>query len=408
MRSAPAAPTTVAWRTDGIRSESRTYKFLTPVFGGGFDPRKPDPVTPVRVPSIRGQLRFWWRACNPRGCTSVAELRRAEASVFGSTASGSPLSIAVMGKPPAARPLEVMEDGDNFKTMPGMQELAYAAFPLRDSTGAKRHGRLSDYGDQTFTLALTFPEAIAHDVEAALWAWGHLGSLGGRTRRGFGAIAQVSSELPSLTEAWPRYVSGRPVAWPHLSTDPEKSCVVAPRPVPSGLEAQKVLIGLLRKLRQGELGRKRARDRMPGRSLWPEPNTLRHLLKQGDPRHKDDGPAGPARGFPRAAFGLPLIFHFKSNEVDESTLQPLGSSRWASPLLLRPHQRPDGRVEPMAVVLAGPRPAAYELLVKGRPRAVSASETVLAASVAATVAPLNSNGRTFTDPILRYLEELKK
>ena len=35
---------------------------ITPVIGGGVRAREPDTVDIVRVPSIRGQLRFWWRA----------------------------------------------------------------------------------------------------------------------------------------------------------------------------------------------------------------------------------------------------------------------------------------------------------------------------------------------------------
>lgn len=35
---------------------------LTPVFGGGVMPAEVEEDRPFRVPSIRGQLRFWWRA----------------------------------------------------------------------------------------------------------------------------------------------------------------------------------------------------------------------------------------------------------------------------------------------------------------------------------------------------------
>ena len=59
-------PAPVNFKNDR-HSGSITLEFLTPMFGGGFDSHtsegaqhKPiDFVTPVRVASIRGQLRHW-------------------------------------------------------------------------------------------------------------------------------------------------------------------------------------------------------------------------------------------------------------------------------------------------------------------------------------------------------------
>ena len=39
-----------------------------------------------------------------------------------------------------------------------------------------------------FDLIITFPEYQKEAVEAALWAWETFGGIGGRTRRGFGAL----------------------------------------------------------------------------------------------------------------------------------------------------------------------------------------------------------------------------
>ncbi|NPV63073.1 MAG: type III-B CRISPR module RAMP protein Cmr1 [Methanotrichaceae archaeon] len=35
---------------------------ITPIFGGGVKVGENDLVTPIRASSIRGHLRFWWRA----------------------------------------------------------------------------------------------------------------------------------------------------------------------------------------------------------------------------------------------------------------------------------------------------------------------------------------------------------
>ena len=51
-------------RRDGARvlAWERTYTLLTPLFGGGVEPREADPVSVVRATAVRGHLRFWWRA----------------------------------------------------------------------------------------------------------------------------------------------------------------------------------------------------------------------------------------------------------------------------------------------------------------------------------------------------------
>ena len=65
-------------------------------------------------------------------------------------------------------------------------------------------------------------------------------------------------------------------------------------------------------------------------------------------------PEHRARGFyPRAAFGLPIVFHFKDGEDPrDQVLNPVGHDRMASPLILRPWF--DGRqYRPVALLLPG-------------------------------------------------------
>ena len=57
-------------RRDGARvlAWERTYTLLTPLFGGGVEPREADPVSVVRATAVRGHLRFWWRAVRGWRC----------------------------------------------------------------------------------------------------------------------------------------------------------------------------------------------------------------------------------------------------------------------------------------------------------------------------------------------------
>ena len=92
----------------------------------------------------------------------------------------------------------------------------------------------------------------------------------------------------------------------------------------------------------------------PGRSFWPEPDEIRRLT--GDWYKPKHNPIHPVQEkFPRAKFGLPVIFAFKREDVaagdpKQTTLQGKKLSdgkyldRLASPLILRPIACSDGAV----------------------------------------------------------------
>jgi len=40
-------------------TETRSYRLITPLFGGGVKAGVNDPITPIRASGIRGQLRFY-------------------------------------------------------------------------------------------------------------------------------------------------------------------------------------------------------------------------------------------------------------------------------------------------------------------------------------------------------------
>ncbi|WP_437485786.1 type III-B CRISPR module RAMP protein Cmr1 [Sorangium sp. So ce1014] len=393
----------------GIIDEVRTYEFLTPVFGGGVrvegQHKRADPVTPIRAASIRGQLRFWWRACNPGRCTTVEALRAAEDAVFGSTTEPSRLTVEVVAQPATYTPMEVL--AGKFDAVRGMEEIAYGAFPLRADAGAgagSTHGVLHQFSGP-WQVRFRYPSRVLPDMAAALWAFAHLGGLGARTRRGFGAILEVqpgSAPKLSIAEEWASHVRGVDVPWPHLSAWPEAARTLIVHREPSwqsGLSAQKFLLGKLRELRQGAMGRRSGGTRKAGRSFWPEPDEIRRLTGRAHPNHR---PEHPAHAFPRAAFGLPIIFHFKdekSGEPAQTTLVPRGHSRWSSPLVLRPHRGPAG-IEAIAFLLEPRIPDELELRGK-RERDRWRVKRALSAEEARKTSPMGAN---VTDPLDRFLE----
>src|SRR5262249_52878064 len=78
-----------------IMTETYTITVMTPLFGGGVDAGINDPVTLIRPSSIRGHLRFWWRATRGARCNSVKELRQREGEIWGTPDNPSVIIIQV-------------------------------------------------------------------------------------------------------------------------------------------------------------------------------------------------------------------------------------------------------------------------------------------------------------------------
>ncbi|MGQ5710295.1 type III-B CRISPR module RAMP protein Cmr1 [Desulforudis sp. DRI-14] len=363
-------------------TQVRSYELITPLFGGGVEPGETDPVTIIRGPAIRGQLRFWWRACRGgRFNGDLAAMKEAEDKLWGAAStekkpmpSQVEIVISIEQSGEDEHPFEVVAGSmegrkGKPKPKPKANEIvapAYAAFPLQPSEKEMRAGGI---GMQTktvrtkvrFTLKITYPEKRREEVEAALWAWETFGGIGARTRRGFGALKLVSVDGRPVTppradeveakirEGLQKYVvSGTwPAGVPHVSLNPRMKVTdrhAAPK------AAWEYLIKRLRDFRQSRPG---ASTKQPGRSRWPEPDEIRRLTDCRCDRHAK--PLSTVRKFPRAAFGLPIVFHFKDEKIGDpydTTLQGRDYERLASPLILRPLAYADGAVG-LAVVLEG-------------------------------------------------------
>lgn len=322
------------------------FEIITPMFGGGVHidqsrshDKKPDPLTPVRAASIRGQLRFWWRATQAHRFSSIHELREAEEELWG--AASKPATVA----------LEVNAEAVRLERAPvgSSSGIAYATFPLRPKTGAGAPGQLTRIHGQC-VLALRCRAADAKEVQKALDAWLLFGGIGGRTRRGFGAVSPVDRELDP--REFLQSLDAHPSAPPGVSALAGAKLVVTPSSFETGERALESALGALRDFRQkpGSSGTERAtatRDE----AFWPEPDTIRNLTRRSSPKHSE--PTVHVRKFPRAAFGMPIVFHFKDHghgDPGDTHLLPNGKERRASPLILRP-LRVKGKFAALALVM---------------------------------------------------------
>jgi CRISPR-associated protein Cmr1 len=366
-----APPPTTASEHRGDRLEA-TLRFITPMFGGGVKlnavsphHKEHDGVTPVRGASLRGQLRTWWRRTAGAGLSPTA-LRAREAVLWGwASTQDAPakgvVSIAVDGRRLQPEPVSVYETNNPKKPIEGFgAPLAYGAFPLQPAQRAQdlKPGHLTRLkGEFTARVELldlntsetyrkaaeaawagkrgaALQEALWAEVQQAWLAFVTFGGLGGRTRRGFGAVQQTKPEPLALAKAVELLGWRERLASFTVSKGPE--------------EAQKLALSKLQGFRQAKgVGRNDGNQpNRPGRSRWPEPDQLRRLSGTfARFRDYDHRPEHTVRKLPRAAFGLPIIVQFKDakeGDPEQQTIQPQGAERLASPLILRPVQDSSG------------------------------------------------------------------
>jgi CRISPR-associated protein Cmr1 len=324
-----------------------TCRLLTPMFGGGVQPGEIDRQLPIRAAGIRGQLRFWWRiACCEPGLSPQAMFQR-ECAIWGGIGKTQPTASRVRIRI-QAEPVTDMQLVDSDRD--GSWGLKYAFGP--SATEVKKW---LNHGYQ-FQLRLAYPSDLADEIKTTLRWWSSFGGIGARTRRGFGALDVTWASTPTTTGP--------------ARLDPVTENEVLDR---GGLlqrrrereqrayDAWKLAVDRLHRFRQGPgMGRRppAAGDKRPRRSYWPEPDQLRQFTrKNANGKHMPEHKAGNV--FPRAAFGMPILFDFR-NPTEPPTLELAPdvaegdglANRMASPLILRPYLDGD-QWRPAALLLPG-------------------------------------------------------
>lgn len=174
----------------------RDIEVLTPLFNRGAYQDTPE----IRVPSIRGMVRWWFRAL---GGTPDKEKQ-----VFGGVhgkAVASRLVFRVLNlstQPAATAP-----------TLPhkqGRQASPQAAFPAGARFTLEVRGRFE-----------SLPDALWKKVEAALEVWLLLGSLGLRASRAGGNVWPADGTAPGTPGAMRSRLDALGCRWPVMIAGPE-------------------------------------------------------------------------------------------------------------------------------------------------------------------------------------------
>lgn len=338
-----------------MNRETFKVEFVTPCFLGGARES-----TEWRAASIRGQLRWWFRAlAGGLWEGDLDRVRREEERIFGSTDRrsalrvaallgpaaaqgpfGSKLSAAALAQlyndPPAANRLRIRNERGEEE---GSNPIHYLGFgPVAGGRIARSY--LAPGSAASFELRRESESSV---FDQALWAWLNLGGVGAKSRKGFGSLRCASNDHysdPATREAFKndvrsllaqaRRYSGTP-RWTHLSSGTR--IFLATGNFSSWQEAMSSLgawlIGFRRRYGNPSDSREIASVPLANRDYeWAAPNGGHS--RQGVPD--------------RAGFGLPLPFRRNVNGVARGETVIWGAqgegrekeqdARRASPLLL--------------------------------------------------------------------------
>jgi CRISPR-associated protein Cmr1 len=349
----------MSWTTLRLRVE-------TPLFGGD-DPKSDRTRSPIRVPSIRGVLRHWFRAVAAgHGVTDKADLWQAEVPIFGSTDYPSPIHLRINGS------LEASGKGTKPDWAGGIRwgnGFHGAHYLLGQGLWHFRNGLTRPFvkpGEKfNLDVRLSGDETVNWRFLLAMWAWLTYGGLGARTRRGFGQLRCVdivgtlpepfAAALTTVNDAEGWSLLGKTaipaelrqpdvLGWSGWSAKPPDGAAPLPETpalTPTWWEGlvfpgeDDDLDGVLRFA--GRAWRNFRAMSAPNAT----PNQRTHSPEWTDSIH------GTGRDYRVAALGLPVGYHSRNSGLD-GTVEPVrrGSSellRRASPVWIRPVELPNGK-----------------------------------------------------------------
>ena len=185
-----------------------TFEIVTPMFLG--DARSDQLADTIRPPSVKGALRFWWRALEwdrviqkHQGDkkSALRALWEREAVFFGNASDGehggqSPFLLRVELEKPSLQRTEKGVVHPEFERCDGARYLGFGLMAsFASSKKQEKAGQLYRPcidASQSFVVKLLARSEISSNVLDALKLFGLLGGLGSRTRRGLGSCALSS------------------------------------------------------------------------------------------------------------------------------------------------------------------------------------------------------------------------
>lgn len=196
-----------------MRQSQYTLQFCAPAFLGNAEQSGQ-----WRTPPFKAQLRQWWRvafAASNQFHVNVEAMRREEGRLFGNAwladnFSKSDVRIRLANWNPGK--LHEWERHDNSVPHPNVSKpvgsqlyLGFGPLVFRTGTALKANAAIQAGDSNTFSIA--FPESDARLLEHALALMNQFGTVGGRSRNGWGSYSlhpgSGTSALPAFTPIRP-------------------------------------------------------------------------------------------------------------------------------------------------------------------------------------------------------------
>ncbi|MCP3103974.1 type III-B CRISPR module RAMP protein Cmr1 [Myxococcus sp. K15C18031901] len=378
---------------------------ITPILGGSTTLRKVDTVDVIRAPTIRGHLRFWWRALYGHQCATPRELAVRERALWGGM-GGDEGTRSTVDVTVSVEPLgENMVDPSDIEQG---AEGAYALWIAREQRSGEPKLPAERYRPGVrFRLVVRMPVEHQPEVENAVRAWILWGGYGSRTRRGLGSLTVTAEEerwLPasSTGTALRQHLPGVMLFGPTSVAPARDTPSVCGARLVHGSDSRDAMrawfkaVEWLRDFRQqqppdsesiheGKFARDRGSPTRPSRSRWPEPDNVRLLLKPPHGKWAHDVRKGKSAKvvWPRSSFGLPVPIRFQEKNRERVPYvqlpQPKSEPeevelRWeddkkvrerlASPLVVKAMPLRGGKFVPIALWLHRAWPRGSVVLVR--------------------------------------------
>jgi len=145
----------------------------------------------LRLPSIKGALRFWWRALQYAKLNGdIKRLHQEEAKLFGSTERQSSVRMS-LSDVHVERTRKFGELHDQLAKSPGARYLGYGVVHAFDSSkSGVKMGQLTRACMEAcrFTLNVISRDPLPDDLIRAIKIMGLLGGLGSKARKGYGSL----------------------------------------------------------------------------------------------------------------------------------------------------------------------------------------------------------------------------
>lgn len=267
-----------------MKTAQFTIEFITSGMLGGAEPKGPESWAELRIPSIRGQFRWWFRMLEGQP--------NRESNFFGSVAGGSgfasTFALRILRMVKSQKQLLELADATRRYTPPktarqigcgNMNEAGYLAFNIRKPEDARAFvPRTTRFVIELRTTRLN--ETDFHWLCNVFRMFCQYGSLGARSRRTFGCLKLVDEkgDVPTQAATWDLFPKRR-IDWRVVSGGPWATEAEVRKAAALWLKEHRNNRTVVPKKMRGELFGHAGQDSQSGEKRRASPVILRPFLE---------------------------------------------------------------------------------------------------------------------------------